>query len=335
MPRLPSPVIDRHARQSILDGIGDRGQQRIASASIAVVGLGAIGCPAADLLARAGVGGLRLIDRDLVELTNLQRQTLFNEADLGEPKAVAAAERLASIDGSIRLDPRPADLTPGNVLEQLAGVDLVLDGSDNFQTRYLVNDAAAKLGLPLVYAGAIGWRGMSVLLEPEGPCLRCAFGSDAAPGGDTCDTVGVLAPVASTVSAWAAGLALKRLAGVEVRSGQLMSWDLRPQTVGSIDLQRDPECPVCRGSAYPALEASDPEPATLCGQNAVQVSAAGPVDLAALADRLGDGARRTRFMVKLALEERSLTVFADGRAIVSGTTDPAEARSLYARYVGA
>lgn len=347
----------------ILADFGEPGQRRLSASHAAVLGCGALGTVASEQLARAGVGRITIIDRDVVEWTNLQRQTLFDErhAAEGTPKAVAAAERMRLVNSSIQIEPIVADVRPGNIesLLNLAASDglapragVVIDATDNFQTRYLLNDVCVKHALPWVYGGAIGTRGMQATFLPAlgGACLRCAFPVDsAAPiaGGDTCDTVGVLAGVAGIVASCQAIEALKILLGrADLCSTTLLDMDPWKGERRRVDLAsaRDPRCPCCVQRRFEFLERRDEDLAMLCGRDAVQISArisgrdaTPPFDLGALARRLQATAtvQQTPWLVRAKVDpHHELTVFSDGRAIVRGTTDPGRARSLYARFVG-
>jgi len=342
------PGADRYHRQTLLEGFDEGSQQRLAESHAVVVGLGAVGCPAVDLLVRAGVGRVTLIDRDIVELTNLHRQTLFTEADADNamPKAEAARLRLSEVNSSIRIESRIADVSARNaerLIEELAP-DCLVDGSDNFGTRYLLNDLAVKTSTPLAYAGAVGWRMMSMAVMPGGPCLRCLFGAAPSERGETCDTVGVHGPAATIAGASAASLAIRILAGMSGTPGTLASAALDSGSYRTVNVGggRDPACPCCVNGRFEFLDASASDLSALCGSDAVQVSpgAERSVDLNALARSWGafDRVDATRFRLRGRLEAQNgtieLTVFADGRAIVKGTTDAGRARSIYARYVG-
>lgn len=344
---LPSGV-SRYHRQQILPEFGPEGQARLAASHAMVIGLGALGCPAADLLARAGVGRITLVDRDVVELTNLQRQTLFDEADAraGRPKAEAAAARLRGVNSSIVIDALVEDFA-GRDAERIVAAhprpDVLLDGTDNFETRYTINDVAVKLGVPYAYGGAVATRGVSFAVRPGAtPCLRCVFPDPPAAGAsETCDTSGIFAPVSAIVAANQAADAIKILLGRVGRlSGTLLSFDLWANRRSRLDLReaRRPDCPCCGLRRFEFLESRGAGSITLCGRNSVQVAPGRDVDLAGLADRLdraGVGAKREGSSLRAEPEPGvTLTVFADGRAIISGTTDHATARSIYARYVG-
>lgn len=344
----------RHHRQEILPQIGAKGQARLAASDAVIVGVGALGCAAADLLARAGVGGIRLIDRDIVERTNLQRQTLFTERDAAEamPKAEAARRRLLEIDGALRVEAEIADVTAANAERLLVGGGagagrVLLDGTDNYETRYLINDVAVKHGAGLIYGGAVATRGMAMPVVPGGPCLRCVFPEPPPPEArETCDTAGVLNAVTAMVGALQASLALRWLLGAltpeDATLSRIDAW-LPSFSASPLAGMKDPGCPCCGLGRFEFLGgARGSAPATLCGRSAVQVAPQGAearLDLGLLEARLAahGGASRTPFLLRASLREEALTltVFADGRAIVHGTTDAARARSIYARYIGA
>ncbi len=338
MPSLES----RYSRQTRFAPLGEEGQRRISTARAAVVGLGALGSVQAELLARAGVGTLRLLDRDFVEAGNLQRQTLYDEADAAEalPKAVAAARRLARVNSTIRLEPVVADLTPGNCEELLEGMDLILDGTDNFETRYLLNDFAVQHGIPWIYGAAVASYGIKLAILPgRTACFRCIYPESPRGSQPTCETEGVLGPVTAVIAALQAGDALKILAlGAEAVTTRLTTVDVWTGEIRQLaPPARDPDCSCCVGREFPHLDGKHRAPISLCGRNAVQIhERSRPVDLADLARRLSVLAevRVNEFALRAVLDPYELTVFPDGRAIVKGTTDPGVARSVYARYVG-
>jgi adenylyltransferase/sulfurtransferase len=313
---------------------------------VLVVGCGALGTVAVDLLARGGVGAITIVDRDFVELSNLQRQLLFEEADAmaGAPKAVAAAQAVGRINSEVTVRPVVADVTPDNVEQLVAEAQVVLDGTDNFETRYLLNDACVKHGVPWIYGGAIGSTGMSMTILPgETPCFRCAFPDRPEAGAvATCETAGVLASTVLTVAAIQWTEVVKLLVGDRdhLRKG-LVVFDLWSSEHRQADqLRRTPDCPCCGQRRYEFLEARmTSRTASLCGRDAVQVSPGRPakLDLAELGRRLdGVGAvTTTRYLVRLTVGAHELTIFPDGRAIIKGTSDVTVARSLYSRYVGA
>ncbi|GIO14557.1 molybdopterin biosynthesis protein MoeB [Cohnella xylanilytica] len=342
----------RYARQIRFAPIGREGQSKLGQARVAVVGAGALGCVIANHLARAGAGSLLLIDRDIVDFSNLQRQLLYDEADAasGAPKAFAAAKRLSAVNGSIGIEPRAVDLTSANAETLLAGVDLIVDGTDNFGVRYLINEVAVKHGIPWIYGAAVGASGMTMTIRPGvTPCLRCLFPS-APPGGslDTCETAGVVAPIVDAIASIQAMEAIKLLSGhPEALHGSLLQVDLwnhhwQPLSVAGA---RRADCPVCAGRRFEALDSASSEPmaVSLCGRNTIQVAPAEPVglDLDRLANRWnaqGVGqVERTPYLLRLRLPEPDgvvLAVFPDGRALVTGTEEPAVARRIYASFLG-
>jgi len=327
----------------VLAQIGPEGQEKLLSSAALVVGCGALGCAQAQLLARAGVGRLVLVDRDFVELSNLQRQLLFDESDAAQrlPKAEAAARHLHAINSSIRLEPVVADLTVRNVLELVLSADVVLDATDNVETRYLVNDACVKEGKRWVYGGAVGTSGVVLAVRPgDGPCLRCVFPEPAPPGTlPTCDVAGVLNSAPVAIAALQVVEATKILLGAKVDAHRLHSFDLWAPSFRSVKVHRGPACRCCGARDFEFLRAEQGSTATsLCGRNAVQVTPARPTSLALeeLRGRLASLGRVTSngLLLQLAIGPHELIIFPDGRAIVRGTSDPAVARGLYAKYVG-
>lgn len=336
--------LSRYARQTVLPAIGEVGQRKLLASRVTVLGCGATGTVIANHLARAGVGFLRIVDRDLVELTNLQRQLLYDERDVreGMPKAAAAAERLRAVNSEIEIEGVVADVHAGNIFELIGGADLVMDGTDNWETRYILNDGCVKEGKPWVYCGAVATYGMTQLIRPgETACLRCLF-AEPPPAGTsaTCDTAGVLGPAVSVVASLAATEGIKYLLGhTEALSPGLVHVDVWDLSWRVFKMARKADCPCCVGQEFPFLEVAATSHATsLCGRNAVQITVTRPVklDLKALAERLrGAGEVSVNpFLLKLRAGEYRITVFPDARAIVEGTTDAGVARSLYARYVG-
>lgn len=340
--------MERYSRQILFKEIGSLGQSRIRAASVVVVGAGALGSIAAEMLVRAGVGRLRIVDRDYVDESNLQRQSLYDESDWREglPKAVAAVRKLSRINGDVEVDGRVEDLHAGNVLSLLEGMDLLLDGTDNFETRYLLNDASIQSGIPWIYAACVGSYGMSFVVIPgETPCLRCLLEEEPPPGtSPTCDTAGVIAPAVHAVSAFQTAEALKLLSGRrDALTGAVLSIDVWQGRADSFrPARRREDCPACGlGSLQYLSGAAGSQAVFLCGRNAVQVRPAKnqAMSLLEVAGRLrgqGDVVVNDYLLrVKLHGLGREIVLFRDGRAIVHGTESPAEARSLYARYVGA
>ncbi len=340
-PEIPA----RYSRQILFEEIGSAGQARLMASKVALVGCGALGTVQASLLVRAGVGRLRIIDRDFVEESNLQRQILFDEEDVRAilPKAVAAEKKLRAANSLVQVEGVVEDLNASSIGRLLDGFDLLLDATDNFDARFLLNDYAVKTGTPWIYGACVGSYGLTFPILPgETACLRCVFESAPPPGlSPTCDTAGVLGPIVGMVASLQAAEALKILTGRRERVTRKMAvldvWEGRQNLV---DLPpRDPGCPCCARREFSYLEgALGSDSATLCGRNAVQIRRRDglKLDLDEVARRLGPlGAIETnRFLLRADIDQYRLTVFADGRAIISGTKDPAVAKSIYARYVG-
>ena len=335
----------RYSRQMILPGWGEEGQARLADRTAVVIGCGALGSHVAAHLVRAGVGRLVVADRDFVEYHNLPRQALYSEADAeaGIPKAVAAARRLRQINSLVDVEEHVVDVNADTIMNLIRGADVVLDGADNFEVRYLVNEACVKLEIPWVYGGVLGTYGLSAAILPgETPCLRCLLGPMPPPGSvPTCETAGVLGPIVAIIAALEATEALKILLDHKdelLRS--LVMVDVWNGDFERAQVQRGKtRCPVCDDGQYELLNAERGSVvAVLCGRNAVQVSprSTESLNLPALAKRLAGVGDVTvnEYLVRFDVEDRQLTVFADGRAIIKGTDDPAQARALYARYVG-
>jgi adenylyltransferase/sulfurtransferase len=340
------PLRARHARQARFAGIGPAGQARLARSSAAVVGLGALGTVVAETLARAGVGELVLIDRDTVEETNLQRQVLYTEADAAEgiPKAEAARRALAAIDGELRLRVHVEDLTSRSIARLLEGVDVILDGTDNFTTRYLLNDYCVTRSLPWIYGAAVGGSGLVLTVVPGGPCLRCVF-PEPSPPEETpnCETAGILATASGMVALVQSLEAVKLLTGNAAKlHGGLLQIDPWNGSYRSFRVPRDPACPCCVKGERPWLRGEREDAGTvLCGRNSFQITPAPPasgesrrIDLEGFAKRVPSVERVNPLTLRFTAEGHAITLFSDGRAIVGGTTDPAEARSLYAKYIG-
>lgn len=336
----------RYSRQTLFSGIGKAGQQRLSQGRVLIVGCGALGSVLANSLARAGVGYLRLVDRDFVEGNNLQRQVLYDEHDAleGLPKAIAAEHALRRINSLITIDAHVSDVTPDSIESLLDGIDVVLDGTDNFETRYLLNDACVKAGIPWIYSGVIAAYGVTMTVLPgDTACLRCVFPERPLPGTTpTCDTAGVLNGIVGVMTGMASTETLKLLVGSEQLVRGLTWMDLWENTFERIELPRMPDCPTCGLGHYEYLDAPlDESGVSLCGRNAVQVrpprGTALTLDLRALAERLrpaGEVASND-FLLRLRVDGYEVTVFPDARAIIKGTDDPAAARTIYARYVGA
>ena len=333
--------MSRYSRQELFAGIGAEGQKRLGSARVLVVGCGALGSSLAETLVRAGVGSLTVVDRDFVEETNLQRQSLFDEQDAAEglPKAVAAQRRLRRVNSTVTVRGIVADVASENARSLVEGQDLVLDGTDNFETRFLLNDVCVQAGVPWVYGACVGSHGLALLVRPgRTPCLRCLLG-ELPPAGSqpTCDTVGIVSPIVHVVAGVQAAEALKLLAGrTEALLPGLVSVDVWTGAFDVLDLRgRAASCPGCTEGRFEPIEAAA---TVLCGRNAVQIrSNHGTVmDLRALAARLGAVGDVTvnEYLVRFTKDGTEIVVFQDGRALVKGVADVAQARSLYARYVG-
>jgi molybdopterin-synthase adenylyltransferase len=342
---------ERYSRQILFAPLGEEGQKRLVESRAVVVGCGALGTVLAGLLVRAGVGRLRVVDRDFVELSNLQRQTLFEEADAREalPKAIAAERRLRAANAGVAVEGVVADLTPENAGELLGGFPLILDGTDNFETRMLVNDYAVSAGVPWIYAAALGSYGVTFTVLPgETACLACLVESsgagNAAAGGltteETCDTAGVLNMAAGVIGALEAAEAVKLLSGhSEALSGRLVSCDVWKGRFQSVRVAREPGCRACGRREFRWLEGEAQPQVTMCGRDSVQIHERRKrLDLEELARRLSSvagGVRTNGFLLRFAAGACEVTVFPDGRAVFKGTRDPAVARSLYARFIGA
>lgn len=338
---------EKYSRQILFHGLGEAGQERLLASSAVLVGCGALGTVAANLLVRAGVGRLRIIDRDFVEMSNLQRQTLFEESDARDalPKAVAAERRLRAINSGVRVEAVVEDLAPDNAEDLLEGFPLIVDGTDNFETRLLVNDAAILTGTPWIYAAAVGSYGVTMTILPgETACLACLVesGDGTAMGAEeTCDTAGVLNAAAGAIASLEAAEAIKFLAGRREQLNQkLVSCDVWTGKFQSIHVARNPECRACARRDFRYLNGKAQPHISMCGRDSVQIHERGrKIDLGELGRRVtgatGNAVRRNEYLLKFEVEPYEMTVFADGRVIVKGTQNPAVARSLYAKFVGA
>ncbi len=333
---------ERYSRQILFAGIGERGQEALLGGHAVIAGCGALGSFHAAALARAGVGRLTLIDRDYVEPANLHRQWLFEESDAAEalPKAAAAARHLRAINSSVEVRAVVADLTAANAGELLGGADVILDGTDNFETRFLINDFSVSRGIPWIYGAAVGSYGLTMPVIPgRTACLRCVYPAPPAGSQPTCETAGILNAVVSAVASLQVADALKILCGqAEAVRARITTIDVWDGGIRQIEAPpRDPACPACARGEFPYLEESARAPATLCGRNAVQVhERTRPVDLELLRERLAPlgEVRSNEFALRFTVPPYEMTIFADGRAIVKGTADTAVARSLYAKYLG-
>jgi adenylyltransferase/sulfurtransferase len=338
---------ERYSRQILFTGIGREGQTKLAESRAVIIGCGALGAMHAEMLARAGVGHLRVVDRDFIEESNLQRQIMFEERDVVDrlPKAIAAAARINRINSEVEVEPVVKDVNYTNVEELIADADVVLDGTDNFEARYLLNDAALKLSKPWVYGAAVGAYGMQMTIRPGAtPCLRCVFPEAPPPGtSPTCDTAGVILPIIATVSSFQVAEALKLLTGqLDKLHGGLMQFDLWENNGARLNLdglRERSDCRACQQGHYDFLQARGGQLVTsLCGRDAVQISPAikAQVDFADLAEHLrGVGkVSYNRFLLRFTVDGCEVTVFPDARSVIKGTDDLAVARSIYARYIG-
>ena len=337
-----SQLDERYSRQILFRGIGPEGQSRLASSQIAIVGCGATGSALASLLARAGVGHIRIIDRDYVEASNLQRQVLFDEQDALDslPKAVAAARKLRALNSSIQVEGQVADLTPSNCEDLLEGAQLILDGTDNFETRYLINDFAIQRSIPWIYTAAVGSYGVSMNIIPgETACLACIFPDSPRGVVETCDTSGILNSAVNAVASISVTEAMKFLVGVHDKLRRtLISIDVWENDRSEIKTERPrSDCRACGEKNFIHLKGEARPHITLCGRNSVQIHERNrPVDFGEMEQRLGPhgAVRYTEFVLKFSRDGLEMTLFPDGRAIIKGTTDPGIARSLYARFIG-
>ena len=331
---------DRYSRQIRFTELGEAGQQRLLDSRAVIVGCGALGTFHAAALARAGVGCIVIIDRDYVEPSNLQRQWLFDEDDArqGLPKAAAAAEHLSAINSDVAVEPRVVDLTALNAEQHLLPADVILDGTDNFDTRYLVNDLAVKHSVPWVYGAAVGSYGLTMPILPgQTACLACLFPEPPEGAQPTCDTAGILNSTASLIGSLQVAGAIKILAGKRV-DPRLLSVDIWKNTIQNVSSREpNPGCRACACRDFTWLVATRRRPIRLCGRNAVQVhEREQPLDLAQLRaalEPLGE-TRSNEYALRFCCDPYEMTIFPDGRAIIKGTEDPTLARSLYARYVG-
>ena len=341
------PALDRYSRQVRFPMMGEAGQRKLMAGRVTICGCGALGTVLANHLVRAGVGHVRIVDRDFIETHNLQRQILFDEQDVADnlPKAEAAARKLRAINSRVEIEAVVTDIDHTNILDLVADADLILDGTDNFETRYLINDAAVKLDKPWIFGGVIGSEGQTMTIVPgKTPCIRCLIETNPPPGmTPTCETAGVLGPAVAVIASFEAVEAVKLLTGAtdalnkELIMVDLWDWTFRRLKVAG--LLGKVNCPCCQQRKFEWLEGElGSHTTTLCGRNAVQIALrrSQPLQFAEMADRLkplGD-VRHNAFMLKFAAEGYEFTVFPDGRAIIKGTNDVAKARTLYAQFVG-
>ncbi|MEH6992731.1 ThiF family adenylyltransferase [Neobacillus drentensis] len=338
--------LGRYSRQILFSGIGEEGQRRLLKSKVAIVGVGALGTVCANHLVRSGVGYIRLIDRDVVDLSNLQRQSLFNEEDvnLNLPKAVAAQKRLKTINSTVTVDAVITDLNLDNAEELLAGFDCLVDGTDNFMTRYLINDVAVKYGIPWVHGAAVSSRGMFAVIKPgKTPCYRCLFPEVPAGRGETCDTIGVLSPITDIIGSFQAMEAIKLLIGASTSSNleQIDIWDT---SFFSMDITegKNPQCPSCVNHQFDFLNRSSALQETyssLCGRDTVQIyfREKRERDLKKLSEHLKKNGKVTgnQFLLRFSPNpETTIVVFKDGRVLIHGTNDVVKAKSLYSKYIG-
>lgn len=335
---------DRYIRQIIFPHLGEAGQEKLLAARVVIIGCGANGTVMANTLARAGVGNLVIVDRDFVEWNNLQRQVLFDEQDVknGMPKAIAAAEKLRQVNSSIKIEGIVADVNAENIEDLVRDASLVLDGSDNFEIRFLVNDACVKHNIPWIYEGAVSSYGMTMTIVPhETACLRCLFNQPPAPGTlATCDTAGVLSPIVGVMSSIASAEAIKLLIGKGKRNAGLIHVDVWENNFESFNVARREDCPCCVEGEFEYLEGEREGvgAASLCGRDAVQINPGRghAINLTSLAERLRQSGTVSvnEYLVKFTADPYELTIFPDARAIIKGTSDTTVARNVYAKYIG-
>jgi molybdopterin-synthase adenylyltransferase len=338
--------LGRYGRQILFSGIGEAGQKKLLKSKVAIVGVGALGTVCANHLVRSGVGYIRLIDRDVVDLSNLQRQSLFNEEDvqLNLPKAVAAAKRLNTINSTVTVDAAITDLNLDNAEELLAGVDCIVDGTDNFMTRYLINDVAVKFGIPWIHGAAVSSRGMFAVIKPgETPCYRCLYPHVPAGRGETCDTIGVLSPITDIVGSFQAMETIKLLIGAATSSNldQIDVWDT---DFFSMDISegKNLQCPTCVNRQFDFLDrlsSLQESYSSLCGRDTVQIYFRGKRerDLIKLSEQLKKNGtvNGNQFLLRFSPNpETTIVIFKDGRVLIHGTNDIVKAKSLYSKYIG-
>ncbi|HKS97738.1 MAG TPA: ThiF family adenylyltransferase [Terriglobia bacterium] len=334
---------EKYSRQILFAPIGADGQEKLLASKTIIVGCGALGTAQANALVRAGVGTVRIVDRDYVEPSNLQRQMLFDEADAAEnlPKAVAAERKLEAVNRDVQVEGVVADFDSRNAEDLVAGFQVILDGTDNFETRYLLNDVAVKLAIPWVYGAAVGSLASTMTILPgRSACLACVYPEPPKGLHPTCDTVGVISPAVSWAAAIQVSEAIKILLGQEqALHGALMSYDVWTNRLQQVTPRQDPACRVCGQREFVHLTGGGATHVTLCGRNSVQIHQreSRALDLEALRGRLEQfgPVRANAYLLKCRLDPYELTVFPDGRAIVKGTDDPAVARGIYAKYIGA
>jgi adenylyltransferase/sulfurtransferase len=335
--------MDRYSRQILLERIGEAGQEKLAKSSVLLVGCGALGTVIANNLIRAGIGYMKVVDRDYVELDNLQRQMLFDEEDVekGMPKAVAAVDKLHKINSSVKIEAEVKDVNQKNIEELIKDVDIVLDATDNFEIRLLINDACFKHNIPWIYGAAISSYGMTMNIIPKmTACFRCIISSLPAPGSvDTCDTVGVLNAITSLIASLESNEAIKILLGDRDLNRELLVIDLRDNSFDKIPVKKRGDCPLCRDGKFEYLDKKGPSKAIkLCGREMIQITPQREMEiplehLKKKLERVGD-ASYLGFLLKFRVDKYELIIFPDGRAFVKGVSDTETARSLYAKYIG-
>ena len=342
-----SQDISRYHRQYLFNKIGEAGQRKLVSSRIVIIGCGALGTVLVNTLARAGVGFIRIVDRDFIEFNNLQRQVLFDEDDIKAnlPKAVAAERKIKKINSQIQTEAIVSDVNFTNIEQFIQDVDLVLDGTDNFETRFLINDACVKLNKPWIYGAVIGSHGLTMSIIPgETPCLRCVFESAPPPElTPTCDTAGIIAPASQIIASLEATEAIKFLSGNKNDLNRSLYsydvWTRKPQSFKLEGLRDATNCPTCKNRKFEFLTGEQaPKTTSLCGRNAVQITRPDRVklDLDELASRLRQvgEVKVNQFLLQATTGGYEFTIFPDGRAIIKGTNDPAQAKTIYAKYIG-
>ena len=340
--------LDRYIRQMRFAPLGESGQEKLGAARVLLCGCGALGTVLANTLVRSGVGFLRIVDRDFLELNNLQRQVLYDEKSVadGLPKAITAANKLREINSSIEIEPIVADIDHTNILKLSTDVDMILDGTDNFETRYLINDAAVKQNIPWVYGGCIGAEGQTMTIIPrETGCLRCLM-PEAPPAGSTptCDSAGILSPIINVIASLQAIEAMKILSGNREYISRHLNvfelWDNRIRQIDVTNLREQSDCICCKQENYQWLSAQrGSHSAILCGRNAVQLSHTNQNEnfsLDTLAEKLQQIGKVSKnpYLLRFEIEKYKITIFPDARAIIGGTDDIAEAKTVYAKYIG-
>ncbi len=328
--------MNRYSPQILLSQIGEEGQNRLQKSKVTIIGCGALGTGIAEHLTRAGIGHILLVDRDFIELDNLQRQHLFGEADVGEPKAITAQEKLKAINSEITITSMVTDVNQTNVEQFIKGRDLILDGTDNLNVRYIINDACIKLKIPWIYGACVSVNGMTMNILPEGPCFRCLLPQMPAPGSvPSCDTVGIINTLPGVISSLQSTEALKFLTG-ELLDSHLIIIDVWEKDFRTVAVSRREDCPCCVNHMYEFMKSPE-EVTVLCGRDAVQVNPhKKSISLKDLAQRLTPlgTVRETPYILFFSVDQYTLSIFSDGRAIIKGTNDAKKAKSLYAKYVG-